>query len=126
MSHKHHIIPRHVGGTDDPTNLIELTVEEHALAHQKLYEQFGRWQDYVAWQGLSKLVSREQIDKILQSQGGKVGGQKSIVLTCKNEKKTALIKIIIIRLRILKYRKRMQKQHYQKVQKRNAKRLCKK
>ena len=44
-----------MGGTDDPSNLIELTPVEHAEAHRLLYEQHGRWQDYVAWQGLSKL-----------------------------------------------------------------------
>ena len=56
--HKHHIIPRHAGGTDDPSNLIELTIEEHAEAHRLLYEQHGRWQDRIAWQMLSG-----QIDK---------------------------------------------------------------
>ena len=28
LYHKHHIIPKHMGGTDDPSN--KLTVEEHA------------------------------------------------------------------------------------------------
>lgn len=51
--HKHHIIPRHVGGTDDLTNLILLTVEEHADAHRLLYEAHGRLQDFYAWKGLS-------------------------------------------------------------------------
>ena len=41
--HRHHIIPRHAGGTDDPSNIIELSVEEHAEAHRILYEQYGRW-----------------------------------------------------------------------------------
>lgn len=27
LTHKHHIIPRHVGGSDDPSNLVELTVK---------------------------------------------------------------------------------------------------
>ena len=77
MKHKHHIIPRHMGGTDDPSNLIELTVEEHADAHKKLYEEFGRWQDYVAWQGLSKLD--ESFDAVKQSlsEAGKRGAAKS-------------------------------------------------
>lgn len=44
-----------MGGTDDPSNLVELTPSEHAEAHRILYEQHGCWQDYVAWQGLSKL-----------------------------------------------------------------------
>jgi len=26
ITHKHHIIPKHIGGTDDPSNLIELTI----------------------------------------------------------------------------------------------------
>jgi hypothetical protein len=51
--HKHHIIPRYMGGSDDPSNLIELTVEEHANAHKELYEKYGRWQDHVAWKALS-------------------------------------------------------------------------
>jgi len=61
MKHKHHIIPRHMGGTDDPSNLIELTVEEHAEAHRKLYEEHGLWQDKVAWQGLARLIGHDEI-----------------------------------------------------------------
>ena len=29
MKHKHHIIPKHMGGSNDPSNIAELTVEEH-------------------------------------------------------------------------------------------------
>jgi len=35
MKHKHHIVPKHMGGSDDPSNLIELTIEEHAEAHME-------------------------------------------------------------------------------------------
>jgi len=69
--HKHHIIPKHMGGTDDSDNLIELTVEDHAEAHRKLFEEHGHWQDYVAWQGLSGLISKEQLVKRLQSEAAK-------------------------------------------------------
>lgn len=58
--HKHHIIPKHVGGTDDVTNLVELTIEEHALAHKELYEKYGRWQDRVAWLSLSGIMKEEE------------------------------------------------------------------
>lgn len=61
MKHTHHIIPRHMGGSDDPSNLIELTIEEHADAHRLLYEQHGHWQDKVAWQGLLGLIGHEEI-----------------------------------------------------------------
>lgn len=60
FTHKHHIIPRHVGGTNDSSNLVELTVEEHAEAHKKLWEEFGRWQDKLAWEFLSKRMTKEQ------------------------------------------------------------------
>jgi len=61
MLHKHHIIPRHAGGTDDLTNIIELTIQEHADAHRRLYEQYGRWQDKVAWQGLDGQIGKEEV-----------------------------------------------------------------
>jgi len=77
MKHKHHIIPRHMGGTDDPANLVELTPIEHAEAHKVLYEQHGRWQDYVAWQGLVKLDEKFDAAKESMIQGGRDGNKKS-------------------------------------------------
>ena len=59
--HNHHIIPRHMGGTDDPSNLVRLTVEEHALAHKKLYEEHGRHEDWLAWKGLEGFIGKEEI-----------------------------------------------------------------
>lgn len=63
VKHKHHIIPRHAGGTDDPSNLVELTIEEHAEAHKKLYETYGRKEDYWAWMGLSGQIGKDEILK---------------------------------------------------------------
>jgi hypothetical protein len=75
MKHKHHIIPKHAGGTDEPDNLIDLTIEEHAEAHKKLFEEFGRWQDELAWKGLSGTIGKEEIITRLQLEGVKKGGQ---------------------------------------------------
>jgi len=69
--HKHHIIPKHAGGTDDPSNLIYLTVEEHAEAHKKLWEEHGRWQDRLAWLALSGHIGKEEINRIKFSEGAK-------------------------------------------------------
>ena len=58
--HIHHIVPKHMGGTDEPSNLIRLTVEEHAIAHKKLWEQYGRWQDELAYKGLSGILTCDE------------------------------------------------------------------
>lgn len=50
-----------MGGTDDPSNLVKLTIKEHAEAHRVLYETHGHWEDKIAWLGLSKLINKEEI-----------------------------------------------------------------
>ena len=73
MRHKHHIIPKHMGGTDSKNNLIELSVEEHSEAHRILFEKYGCWQDYVAWKGLSGIISKEDIIEKIQFESSKKG-----------------------------------------------------
>ena len=76
--HKHHIIPKHAGGTNDPENLVYLTVEQHAEAHKKLYEEHGRWQDQIAHRMLSGQMSAYEatIDAIKKTQTGRVHSEK--------------------------------------------------
>lgn len=72
IKHKHHIIPRHAGGSDEPSNIIELSIEEHAEAHRLLYEQHGRLEDKWAWLGLSGQIGKDEIlREIAMSQKGK-------------------------------------------------------
>ena len=68
VKHKHHIIPRHAGGTDDPSNIVELTVEEHAEAHKLLFKKYNKWQDEVAWKGLSGQIATAEINQIKNSE----------------------------------------------------------
>ena len=78
MKHLHHIIPRHMGGTDDPSNLIELTVEEHANAHLELYEQYGKKEDFVAYHMLSgQDLLNPEFRKAYCSLGGKTQGKRN-------------------------------------------------
>lgn len=65
--HKHHIIPRHMGGTDHPSNLIELTVEDHAEAHRLLYEKYSRQEDFIAWKALSGQITKEEARRLAVS-----------------------------------------------------------
>lgn len=66
-THKHHIVPRHMGGSDDPSNLVELTIEEHAKAHRILFEQHGHWEDEVAWKTLSGQMTNYEAQQISRS-----------------------------------------------------------
>lgn len=69
MKHKHHIIPRHMGGSDEPSNIVELSIEEHAEAHRLLYEQYGKLQDKIAWLMLSgKTTEAENLRIVLANE----------------------------------------------------------
>ncbi len=63
----HHIVPRSLGGTDTPDNLVMLTHRNHTLAHYIRYRWLGHYQDRVAY----KMMSGQQLnpmhdDEILQ------------------------------------------------------------
>jgi len=63
MKHIHHIIPKHMGGSADPENLVELSIEQHAEAHKILWEKYGKIEDKIAWECLSgrKMTEEERI-----------------------------------------------------------------
>jgi hypothetical protein len=91
MKHIHHIIPRHAGGTDDPENLIELTIEEHAEAHKKLFEKYGKIEDYRAWMGLAGLMSGKEIIYEILRQPKSQEHKNKISASLKNKPKPWLI-----------------------------------
>lgn len=45
----HHILPRSLGGTNAPGNLIRLTAKEHYIAHALLYKGYNQIGDNVAY-----------------------------------------------------------------------------
>lgn len=45
----HHIVPRCLGGTDDPSNLIRLSARQHFVAHLLLAKAHGGKMIYAAW-----------------------------------------------------------------------------
>ena len=61
MKHQHHIIPKHMGGTNEPTNLYECSVEEHAELHLALYLEHGYREDWLAFNGLSGQIQTQDI-----------------------------------------------------------------
>lgn len=62
-----------MNGSDDLSNIIELSVEDHAEAHRLLFEQYNMWQDYVAWKGLSGLIDKKEIIEKIQREASKKG-----------------------------------------------------
>jgi hypothetical protein len=75
--HTHHIIPKHMGGTDDPSNLIQLSIEEHAEAHRKLYEEHGNEWDRIAWLGLSGQIDMDEVKQLAIIEAGRQQGNKN-------------------------------------------------
>lgn len=62
-THQHHKVPKHIGGSNDPSNLVELTIEDHAIAHKVLYHLWKRKQDLIAWKTLSGQITSEEARK---------------------------------------------------------------
>ena len=64
---KHHIVPKHMGGTDQPSNLIAISVRDHCLAHLLLYLEKGKRGDLIAY------VLRQSSQHIdMKSQGQRI------------------------------------------------------
>jgi hypothetical protein len=58
--HKHHITPKHMGGSNDPSNLVTVTIQEHANLHKQLWEELGNEEDRIAWMCLSGQISNSE------------------------------------------------------------------
>lgn len=59
--HKHHIVPKHSGGTDDPENFTYLTVREHIIAHFLLWKIHSNINDLRSMNMLgAKLTSKQR------------------------------------------------------------------
>lgn len=50
-----------MGGTNDPSNLIQLTISEHAAWHYELWVYYGFHQDYMAWKALSGQMTQGEV-----------------------------------------------------------------
>lgn len=79
LMHKHHIVPRYKGGTDEPENLVEVSITQHAMYHFCNYQLWGNVEDYVAWRGLSGQISEAEFlaEKLkIFSQKGAIASKK--------------------------------------------------
>ena len=99
MKHKHHIVPKHAGGTDDPSNLVEVSVTQHAMFHYCEWRLHGRWEDKCAWQVLANNVKhplhvkgRKLTDSQRKDISERMKGNTHGAVPCSEEKKEKLRK----------------------------------
>ena len=76
--HRHHVVPRHAGGTDDPLNIIVCTIEEHAEHHRYRYEMTGDEYDRIAWQSLLGMISKQEAIHQVQIETGRRSGRAQL------------------------------------------------
>jgi hypothetical protein len=93
MIHKHHIVPKHRGGSDDPSNLVEITVTQHAMFHYCEWKLWGNIRDFCAYKMIlhdvrnpefraaSNRLQREKLKKM----GKEIAEQKWEVTTPNGE-----------------------------------------
>jgi hypothetical protein len=74
-THKHHIIPRYMGGPDTPENLVEVTITQHAMFHFCNYQLWGNPEDKLAWRALSGQLTMDEIKLERMILGGRKGAE---------------------------------------------------
>lgn len=84
--HLHHLVPKHAGGTDDPSNLVKVNVAMHVFLHWLRYKEIGDKWDKIAYEALEgQITSVEATAQARQefrrlnpdhhANAGKVGGK---------------------------------------------------
>ena len=76
VTHKHHIIPRHMGGGDEPENIISLPFWAHTEVHKRLYEVYGRAEDKLAY---LMMTGKKEEAEVVRIQLAKAGFQRWLV-----------------------------------------------
>lgn len=72
---RHHIVPKHEGGSDSPSNIIKLSLKDHRLAHKIRYETYSNKYDLAAYNFMEG-QSAEAKKAICSANGSKSKGRK--------------------------------------------------
>ncbi len=74
-THRHHVVPLHAGGDDDPGNLRWLSVEEHACAHRQLWLERRDPLDLIAFRMLAGQIMQTEAAEQAKLEGCRRGGR---------------------------------------------------
>jgi len=69
----HHILPIHAGGTNESSNLVKLTFNDHLVAHYIRWLVYKNNNDRIAYQCMLGQVD-EETRRLRASKGGTIGG----------------------------------------------------
>lgn len=76
MKHNHHLLPRHLGGNDDPSNIVKgISITRHAMFHYANWQLWKSQGDWIAYRALSGSIGKEEIIEMVLSYASKKGGQ---------------------------------------------------
>jgi hypothetical protein len=59
--HKHHIVPKHAGGTDDKSNIVLLHPIDHAIWHLVRYKMFKNKKDLSSAHAIQSHLTQDEI-----------------------------------------------------------------
>ena len=69
--HKHHIVPKHAGGTDEPSNLLKCNIAMHAFMHEQRYKETGDEYDEIAARTLRGQIGKSEAATLARIEGQK-------------------------------------------------------
>ena len=75
MIHKHHIIPRYEGGSDDDSNIVRLTPTQHAMWHFAEWTRKGKWEDFCGFKMILGDVNSPDLRLARTRWAGQKGGE---------------------------------------------------
>lgn len=95
---KHHIVPRCLGGSDDESNLVQLTLREHFIAHKLLYKIHPKNKAicYAYWMMCNRTkakssdyaMAKAHMYEIMSEKGKKLVGERNPMYGKSHSKKT--------------------------------------
>jgi len=73
--HNHHFVPKHAGGSDDPSNIMRVSVSDHAAFHYERWIITGDEFDKISWKFLVGQIKMSEAKRLAKLEGSRRGGK---------------------------------------------------